>query len=178
MRRFLARRAIKAFGARYGYDVSYLMYLVQTAPGMLFRFAPVSKLAAYRVRAPAAAIYAAKIVGAMQEDCGPCAQLAVDMALEEGVSPLTLKAISTGKVEQLDQQTRTAYEFAKAIVLDDASISEWRDKVHASWGDAGVVDMGFAVQIGRVFPMIKKGLGFGSACNALSINRNVQHART
>ena len=45
MRKFLARRALKAFGARYDYDVSYMHHMLDVLPSAFFDFAALTKLA-------------------------------------------------------------------------------------------------------------------------------------
>ena len=87
MRSWIARRTLRAFAKRYGYDVSYLQMMLNHSPSAFFKFAPVMKAAAHREAVPIEASFAAKIVGALAEDCGPCTQLVVDMALEAGMAP-------------------------------------------------------------------------------------------
>ena len=60
MRTFLARRALRAFGRRYDYDVSYLAYLLKVSPRGFFGFRPVMALARHREAAPRDAAGAAK----------------------------------------------------------------------------------------------------------------------
>ena len=81
MRKFIARRMLRAFSKRYGYDASYMEMMLKESPGAFFKFVPVMKAAAHREVVPLEAAFAAKITGAVAEDCGPCTQLTVDMAL-------------------------------------------------------------------------------------------------
>jgi hypothetical protein len=71
MRSWIARRTLRAFAKRYGYDVSYLLMMLNCSPSALFKFAPLMKAAAHREAVPIDASFAAKIVGALAEDCGP-----------------------------------------------------------------------------------------------------------
>ena len=43
MRRFIARRALKAFSARYDYDVSYMNHMLNVSPAAFFKFAGLTK---------------------------------------------------------------------------------------------------------------------------------------
>ena len=74
MRSWIARRTLRAFAKRYGYDVSYLEMMLNGPPAAFFKFAPLMKAAAHREAVPIDASFAAKIVGALAEDCGPCTQ--------------------------------------------------------------------------------------------------------
>ena len=64
MRSWIARRTLRAFAKRYGYDVSYLLMMLNHSPAAFFKFAPVMKAAAHREAVPIDASFAAKIVGA------------------------------------------------------------------------------------------------------------------
>ena len=75
-----------AFAGRYGYDVSYLEMLLNESASAFFKFAPLMKASAHREVVPVEASFAAKITGGLAEDCGPCTQLVVDMALEAGMA--------------------------------------------------------------------------------------------
>ena len=75
MRSWIARRMLRATAERYGYDTSYLEMMLKEAPAAFFKFATVMKAASHREVVPVEAEFAAKIVGALAEDCGPCTQL-------------------------------------------------------------------------------------------------------
>ena len=51
------------------------------------------KAATHREVIPVEASFSAKLTGAMAEDCGPCTQLCVDMALEAGMSKDQIEAV-------------------------------------------------------------------------------------
>ena len=51
------------------------------------------KASAHREVVPVEASFAAKITGALAEDCGPCTQLVVDMALEAGMAKDQIEAV-------------------------------------------------------------------------------------
>jgi alkylhydroperoxidase family enzyme len=169
MRKFFARRLIRAFGARYEYDVSYLTHMLDVAPAAFFKFAAVLKLSRHVETAPAAALFAAKIVGALHEDCGPCVQLAVDMAREAGVADHDIDAVLAGNSSAMSETVRIAAGFARAVADKTPYADDARDRVRALWGDKGVVDLTLAVQIGRMFPMIKSGLGYARTCGRITV---------
>src|SRR5947208_14371163 len=93
MRSWIARRMLRAFAKRYGYDVSYLEMMLNCSPSALFKFAPVMKASAHREAVPIDASFAAKIGGALAADCGPCTQLVADMALESGMPRDQIEAV-------------------------------------------------------------------------------------
>lgn len=85
MRTWIARKMLSRFEDRHAYNVDYMVEMLDRTPGAFFRFVKFMDLAQYRRDTPVAPYYAAKIVGALSEDCGPCTQLTVDMARDHGV---------------------------------------------------------------------------------------------
>jgi hypothetical protein len=170
MRSWIARRTLRAFATRYGYDVSYLELLLNESPSAFFKFAPLMKASAHREVAPVEASFAAKITGALAEDCGPCTQLVVDMALEAGMAKDQIEAVLRRDPRAMSDTTRLAFRFADAVVRRVTEEDEFRDAVRAQWGQKGVIDLTLALQMGRMFPMIKAGLGFARECRRVTVD--------
>lgn len=163
------RRELEAFGERYDYDVSYMEHLLDVAPIAYEEFAGLTALSLHNQAAPRNALFAAKLVGALVEDCGPCVQLVVDMAREAGMPGDQIEAVLTRAGESMDNDTAIGFAFADAIVRRIPAEDDARDAVRAQWGDAGVIDLTLSLQIGRVFPMIKAGLGYAKSCRRVRI---------
>lgn len=168
MRKFLARIVLRKVSRRYGYDVSYLEYMLKEAPAAFFKFAATAKASAHREVVPVEASFAAKITGAMAEDCGPCAQLTVDMALEAGMAKDQIEAVVRRDVGAMTIATALGFQFADAVVRRSADQDERRDAVR--WGEKGVIDLAMAVQMGRLFPMMKLALGYAKACRRVTLD--------
>lgn len=165
--KFFARRAIKKFAERYNYNADYMYHMLDVAPAAFAKFAPLSRVAAHRDVLPAETAAAAKIRGAMAEDCGPCAQLSIDMAREAGVDESQIAAIVQQDVEAMQETTALGFHFAMAVLANTPQVTICRDAVRAKWGDQGVVELTLALQISRVFPMLKAGLGYAESCQRL-----------
>jgi hypothetical protein len=170
MRSFFARRILRAFSKRYHYDVSYLDYMLTQSPGAFFKFAGLAKASSHRDAVPAEASFAAKISGAMAEDCGPCAQLAVDMALQAGMARDQIEAVIRRDVHAMNAETALGFAFANAVLRRSDDQDEWREAVRARWGEKGVIDLAMALQMSRLFPMMKLALGYARECRRVSVD--------
>ena len=51
-----------------------------------------------------------------------------------------------------------------------ADDEEFRDAVRAQWGPKGVIDLTLALQMGRMFPMVKAGLGYAKECRRVTVD--------
>lgn len=169
MRKMIAKRSLKDFSARYDYDVSYLTHMLDVSPSAFMKFTGVMELAQHRGAAPSDAMFAAAMVGALTEDCGPCVQLNVNMALEAGMSPQSIEAVLTRNQAAMNADTRLGFLFADALVRRALEENAARDAVQDEWGEPGVVDLTLAVQISRVFPMVKAGLGYAKTCQRVQV---------
>lgn len=168
--KYFARRALDRFSAGYGYDVSYMRHMLKVAPASFFKFAKLTGLATHRQVVPRDAWYAAKLIGALIEDCGPCVQLVVNMARGAGVSRQTVEAILKRDAVAMEEETALAFRFADAVACHDPSADELREAVRAKWGDAGVIDLALAVQISRMYPMVKAALGYARSCERITVD--------
>jgi hypothetical protein len=169
MRSWIARRMLRATSKRYAYDTSYLEMMLNESPAAFFKFASVMKAASHREAVPIEASFAAKLVGALAEDCGPCTQLCVDMALEAGTPRDQVEAILRRDPHAMHDTTRLAFRFADAVVRRSSDDEEYRDAVGAQWGQKGVIDLTLALQMGRMFPMVKAGLGYARECRRITV---------
>ena len=67
----------------------------------------------------------------------------------------------------MNDATMLGFRFADAVVRRSTDDDEFRDAVTAQWGPKGVIDLTMALQLGRMFPMVKAGL---PSVNASSIS--------
>ena len=169
MRKFIARRMLRAFSKRYNYDTSYTEMVLNAAPAAFFKLMPLMKAAEYRDVVPAEASSAAKITGALAEDCGPCTQLAVDMALEAGVGKDQIEAVLRRDLRAMNPDTALGFQFANAIAHRSTDDDQYRDAVRARWGDKGVIELSMVLQLGRMFPMLKLALGYAKECRRVTV---------
>jgi hypothetical protein len=170
MHSLIARRMLRATSKRYGYDTSYLEMMLKESPSAFFKFAPVMKAAGHREVVPVDAGFAAKIVGALAEDCGPCTQLVVDMALEAGMPKDQIEAVLRRDPRAMNSDTVLGFRFADAVVRRSPDDDEYRDAIRAQWGEKGVIDLTLALQMSRMFPMVKAGLGYARECRRVIVD--------
>src|ERR1700733_7864493 len=137
------------FSRKWNYDASYAKDILDADLRAFMAFARVQGLGAYRHGVPCGAWYAAKIVFALHEDCGPCTQLTVDMAEQGGVKPEVLRAVLAGDIAAMPADVALAVRFAEAVRVRAPEADELREAVLASWGTRGLVSLAFAMTVAR-----------------------------
>lgn len=169
MLRWFMKRRLLAFGASFNYDADYLVQIVDADTAAGFAIAGLSKAADYQADAPKAAWYAAKIVAAMSEDCGPCTQLAVDMAERAGVAAEDLRAIVAGDIAAMSGEASLGYRFAKAVLAGSPEIDGLRQMIVAQWGRKALGAIALVSVVSRSFPRLRLALGHHDSCHAVDV---------
>jgi hypothetical protein len=163
------RKQIDAFGRRWSYDTSYMRaVLEQAGPGAVMPLNGLGKVGAYRRDVPAGVYYAAKVTASVAADCGPCAQLVVQMAEDAGVSAGVLRALVAGEFDALPPDERLGAELARATLAREPG-TETRDAIVARWGYRGLVSIAYGIVAAQAYPTLKYALGAATSCVRLRV---------
>lgn len=158
------RKRMNAFEREYQYDMSYVRELLDASPAAALKFARVMALSQHNEDAPPAAWYAAKLVGTLHEDCGPCTQLVADMAGRAGVGDTDLRAILRGDTAAVSAEAALGYSFARAALAHAPEADILRQEVIRRWGRKALASLALGLTSARMFPTLKYALGYGHTC--------------
>lgn len=164
------RKRIEAMERTMGHDLTYLKDVLTADPKALLRFAKIHDISEYRQGVPPSVHYAVKLVSTLAEDCGPCAQVVVDLAVRDGVAPAILQAIVQGSDERLPRAELLGVKFARACLARDPSADALREQVVQQWGKRGLISLGYAMIAARAYPTLKYALGYGQSCTRLTVD--------
>lgn len=159
------KNRLAAFERRFDYDMSYARELLAADRSAFFAFAKTNAMSKYRRDVPAHVYYAVKLTGVIAEDCGPCTQLAVSLAIADGVTPRLLTSVIGGELGAMTEEVALGVRFARAVLGHDVEADRERDEIVARWGKRALVSLGFALAMARVYPTLKYALGYGQACS-------------
>ncbi len=169
MIKWLLHRQVTAFERRWSYNSTYMHDLVDADPRAAMAFAKVMGLSRYHQDVPLAAYFAAKIVGTMAEDCGPCTQLVIDMAEKAGVDPAIIRALVAGDIESMPDDVALAVGFARASLAHAPEADDMRAEILRRWGKKALVSLSFALVAACIFPTLKYAMGHGHACMRVTV---------
>lgn len=157
------------FERTWNYDVSYQRALLKAAPASFLKFAVATGMVD-RKAAPPAFLAAVKLAAVLAEDCGPCVQICVDMAVAEGVAPEVIRALIAEDEAAMGEDARLGWRFARAsLARDMAACDPLRDEIVRRWGDKAVAAAGLALVTGRMYPTLKYAMGYGKACSKVVV---------
>lgn len=169
MIRWLIGRHLNALERQLGSSVDYLRHLARVSLSAYWRFVLVGLPAAYRRKASLTLIHTARLVATRGEDCGSCLQIAVHLAMQDGVSPELLQAVLENRTAEMPKVVMIASEFARSVVEHDGSDLYWRKQLLSECGEVVEAELSLAIAMARVFPTLKRGLGYATHCSRIRL---------
>jgi len=169
MLKWWIRNRLAAFETKFEYNLDHARQLLEADSRAFLQFAKLGGLSTYRRDVPLDVYYAVKLTSTVLEDCGPCTQLMVAMALREAVEPRTIASVLRGDDAVLADDVRLGVRFARAVAAHDAVADELRDDIVQRWGPRALVSLAFAITAARLYPTIKYALGHGKACQRVVV---------
>jgi len=163
------KKRLAAFEKQFGYDASYMHELADIDLRAFLKYARAASIGHYRRDVPREAHLAATLVGVIAEDCGPCTQLGVTMALADGVDPRTIAAIIRGDESAMSDAAHLGYRFARATLAHDPGADELRDEIVRRWGKRALVSLALGITASRMYPTLKYALGHGKSCQRVVV---------
>jgi AhpD family alkylhydroperoxidase len=112
------------------------------------------------------------MAAAMVEDCGPCVQIHVNLALKDGVSADVLRALAARRLDQAPADAALGFAYGEAVA-QGVMADEVRDRIRAKWGEKGLIELAFTIATARFYPALKRGMGYAHACERVVIDDRV-----
>lgn len=169
MIRTLLKIGYKSFGARYKYDTSYMSYIADTSAWAGLRLSMLPFYSQFRGPKEAQNVWAGAMLGStLDGDCGPCVQLIVDMALEAGVPANKITACLQGDATAAGD-VGLGFRFSRAAIADAPELDSLRKEIEVRFGAIAVTAASFAASSGRIYPVLKRGIGFGQICSRVKV---------
>ena len=155
---------IAQFERHYDYDASYLRAILNTSPKAFVAYQGFSQMGNYRGKLPAVEYFVAAIATLLTEDCGPCIQLNIKMAKEAGVSSEIINGVLNLPNCQLPPHLDDLRRYAIGVATNDTEKS-LLDSVRNHYSEVDMVEIAFSIASVRVYPCLKRALGFiGESC--------------
>lgn len=178
MIRLLLKRRIQRFASRYNYDADYMFHVLDTSAAAGLGLAVLPFYSQFSGPKEARNVWAGAVLGSTIEgDCGPCVQLVFDMAVEARVPADQLALCLQGKAQDAGE-VGLGFLFSQAAIADEPELENLRTEIEQRYGKSAVVAASFAASSGRIYPVLKRGLGFGQTCSTVNIgNETIRVAR-
>ncbi len=163
-------RTVSRLERSYGYDAGYLHEVINASLRAVFKFGLFQTMSSHREEVSKDAWYAAKIAATLSEDCGPCTQLVIDMALRDGMSPRVLTALLRGDLEMAGADAELGFRYGVAVAQNTDAAPALSEQAEKRFGKRGLISLAYSVAASRVYPTIKRGLGHGVTCTKVKVS--------
>jgi len=160
---------IRAFGDLYSYDTSYMEFMLEAAPEAYGAFSAVQGLSEHRQGLDLDAHFVARVATMRGEECGPCTQLTLRMAVAAGVRRDLLETVIEHP-EELPGVLRDVYAHARSVATGNGVDPDRTQRLRRSLGEQAFVELGLCIAGSSLYPTLKRALGFDAACEAPNLN--------
>jgi len=168
MTRDEALNQIAKFEAHYRYDSTYMRELLNSSPEGFAKFNNFMPLSSHRERLSLNDYWIAKLATMQVADCGECLQLNVRMAIEAGVPKALVQAAIHGG-DALPDDLKDVFRYATSVARNEMADRGLMDRMTARYDKGALLEFGMCIAAGKVFPTIKRALGYTKACNLMNI---------
>lgn len=168
--KWILRRKVAEFERANHYDMGYARAILEGNPQALLALHRAAGLARYRGPLGRTAHHAVKLVAALHEDCGPCLQLGVTLALHSGVDEAAIAHVICGESTG-DPDADLVVALARAVLADDTDADALRQRVVDRFGQDGLTAVAFALTGTRMYPMLKAVLGYAQCYPAVTVGK-------
>lgn len=158
-----AQRWIDILERRSGEDLTYAREIARESPAGFWKLALMYPAIGHKGVVSAEMRHVARLGTLLREDCGPCVQVQLNEAIHDGISFNVLERVIKDPAS-LDVGLRDAYEFGRGVAASPGPDRATHDRLVSAVGRRGVVDLAVASASVRIFPALKRGLGFSQRC--------------
>ena len=166
----LIHAGLRKFEAQWNYDATYLHRLIELTPDASGFLASLQALSGVRHRAPSALLHGASLAASLHEDCGPCAQITIDMILADGGDPERLRALVRRDFDTADPLSVLGFRYVEAALTGRIEAEAMQDEIAERFGEASLAELALAALVSRTYPTLKKLTGHGAVCQALDVD--------
>ena len=164
-------RLIAGNERRLGASLDYVRKIAATDLSLLFRYNRLFGFLDPRRKTNPEAYHAARIRGALAADCGTCVRIEINLARQAGVKEGTVDAILVGDVTRLSADTAAVIRLADAVTRDRRDDPQARAAIVERFGDAGLIELAFAMNGAALLPGIKRAMGYATGCDIETMRR-------
>jgi alkylhydroperoxidase family enzyme len=152
-----------------GGSLDYLRHIVRTSLRPFSKFVRLLPLSRYRRKLPPEPYHVARLAATRDADCGSCVQIEANLARKDNLPADIIRAAAAGDVEKLPPELAGVYRFTEMVVKQTGDEGELREKLRQRYGEEAFIELAIAIGVCRVFPTVKRALGYAVSCAAVEV---------
>ncbi|NIZ12034.1 hypothetical protein [Phaeobacter sp. HF9A] len=165
MLKWIAAQLVGRAEKRIGVELDYARKISQTDIRLFMRYGKIFAFLAPNRNVPPDAYHTARLRGAISADCGTCVEAEINLAQAAGVSGEIINAVLGTSYSDLPDSLRAVAELADAVTAAHTDAADAREKIISAYGEAGLIEICFALNGAALLPGIKRSMGYATVCN-------------
>lgn len=160
----MLERGIEGRERAVGIPLEYLRHVARHSPAAVWKLGLLGPLEAHRHALPLDALHVARLQATLDEDCGDSVQVELNLARRDGVPREVLRAVVAQQPEDLPEHLSDVARFAWAVGEHASDAEKLRERIRERYGEEGLIEISLAIASARVFPTLRRALGFSRTC--------------
>lgn len=152
-----------------GVPLDYLRDMARTSPSALTKLWMLQPLARHHEAAAPEALSVARLVASLDQDCGTCVQIEVNLARKAGVDRGIVQAVLDGDEHTLPERLQRVWRFARAVVSRDPRLSEIHAELTEAEGEKVALELSMGIATATLYPVLKRGMGHAVSCSLITV---------
>lgn len=161
----IAAQFIRRAERRIGVPLDYAHKIAQTDLSLLSRYNRIFGFLDPNKKVPKVAYHTARLRGAVAADCGTCVEAEINLAKEAGVDNATVETVLRSDYSKLSEAVAAVARLADAVAGRREDDVEAREIIKRAYGDAGLIEISFAMNGSALLPGIKRAMGYATICD-------------
>ncbi|MEY8800474.1 hypothetical protein AB9K35_09180 [Leisingera sp. XS_AS12] len=162
---------VSAGEKRTGVNLDYAHQIAKTDFGLMVRYGKIFSFLDPNKNVSAEAYHTARLRGAIAADCGTCVEAEINLARKAGVSRDAITAILQSTYSALSDELQAVARLSDAVVGQRQDDAEARAKVLDAYGEAGLIEISFAMNGAALLPGIKRAMGYATICDLQTLRK-------
>ena len=159
---------------RLGVALDYTRKIAETDLGLLMRYNKIFGFLDANRKVPPLAYHAARLRGAIASDCGTCIAAEINLAKAAKIQSELIDQIISGSYAEFPKEIAAAAILADQVVGLRQDAPEHRETIRQHFGDAGLIELSFAMNGAALLPGIKRAMGYAVACDMEIVRKLVK----
>ena len=162
MIRWFINRAIDKSEKDTGYPADYLREILSASKLGFFKLG--LALQASHPRHAGTDLHLLAQLGAMQQEaCGPCLDISRKYAQAGGIPEIVIQQLLANP-HKVERQMKAAFLLGQHVAGGEPLAADLLAALETAVGRAGVAELTVSASIVRIFPALKRGLGYSDMC--------------
>ena len=171
MLKWISQKLVRHSEKRIGVELNYAHKIATTSTGLMIRYGKIFSFLDPNKKVPADAYHIARLRGAISADCGTCVEAEINLAKSSGIQTSILNAVLKSDYDALTHPLSAVAELSDAVTGGRRDAPDARDVIVSAYGEAGLIELCFAMNGAVLLPGIKRGMGYATTCDLTTLRK-------